>query len=121
MDAQAIWTNKVEALIATGLPRAKATAQVAKDNPQLRQRMLEQANARPRAQAIGCMVQAQAKARPRASVSATEFRQQVDELMREEGITRTEAARKLSQAFGLTEQQQSGGYFQRAKQEYFRR
>lgn len=68
----------------------------------------------------------QAKAKPvghnpykaLAKATPSEFRKEVEELMQVSGCTRLEATRLLSKAAGLTEQKQSGNYFQRTKQAY---
>ena len=55
-----------------------------------------------------------------AKATPSEFRKQVEELMQTAGCDRMTATRLLSEAAGLSKQQQSGNYFDRLKQSYRR-
>jgi hypothetical protein len=110
------WQTAVDAaLISCNGNRVRATAMAARKHPHLRAQLIAEANS-GRTQP-----KPQASQRPTAKVNSTvAFSQQVAELMEQQGMSKLEAARQLSQQMGLSNSQpaKSSGSFVSTRDQY---
>jgi hypothetical protein len=111
------WQSAVEAAMITCRGnRVKAASIAARKHPHLRAQLIAEANS-----GRGTQPRPQAVTRPTAKVNSTvAFNQQVQELMEQQGLTKLEAARQLSQQMGLSTSQpvKSGGSFVSTRDQY---
>lgn len=130
-NAAAEWATAIQAAMVHCGSRHKATAYVAKKRPELRARLVAEANAgqAPRAHRgqspVARRQPGHQRPTPRArgatnggGMSKDQFGQQVAKLM-EDGLSKREAALQLSKSMGLSQQPEQPGYFEQGRQHYF--
>lgn len=117
------WESAVaKALVQCGGNRQRAASMVAKKRPELRARLVREANAAnaPRAhrgQQPVARRQPGHRVAPRA-MSKADFTQRVETLMQRDGMSKMEAARQLSREMGLSQQREEPGYFDQGRDRY---